>query len=267
MTATQQNNDLARIQERIRRCLAIADNDASADGEIEAALRVATSLMAKHNLDREDCIDAGGNVRSGRVEFGRFEVHSLAAKRIYWELALLNFIIRLIPSVSSYSESKPVLRRDARGIVETSGGKPVKCKKFYFYGPDDDAEFASQLFTELQLSIFGSAKLKFGSFARGDGATYAEGYISGLADAHIKEVARLTNGDSQTRALTVRSTAVAKALQQEGTSWLAKTHDVKLRKGSGLSGSNGAYSARNEGLRDGRNTSLPGRRQPVRRIG
>lgn len=267
MTATQPNSDLSRIQERIRRCLAIADNDASADAEIEAALRIATSLMAKHNLDREDCIDSDGNVRTGRVEFGRYEVNSLSAKRIYWEILLLNFVVKLVPSVGFYSGREVFVKRDSRGIAETSAGKVAKCKKFYFYGPDDDAEFASQLFTELQLSIFGSARLKFASHARGDGATYAEGYVSGLKDAHIKEVEKLTYGDSQTRALTVRSTAVATALRKEGTQWLSQAHGVKLQSSSRLSGSNGSYAARDEGRRDGRNTSLPGRRRSVQRIG
>lgn len=72
--------DLTAIKEKIRRLLAVAENHASADAEIESAMRVATQLMAVHQLSREDISNLSEADRVGRIEFGRHACFTDGAK-------------------------------------------------------------------------------------------------------------------------------------------------------------------------------------------
>ena len=64
--------DQAIIQ-RIKYLFAVAENDASADGEIENALRAARNLMNAHQISRDDVFeseDGSVNTDEGGVQGG-----------------------------------------------------------------------------------------------------------------------------------------------------------------------------------------------------
>lgn len=247
--------DMDRVKRQIMQCLAISENHAATEGEVAAAMRVATQLMARHNLDREDLFDAGGQA-TGRVEYGRHYSCCMGIRRTPWEVSLAAFIIKLVPSVSCYWEMKAV-RRKPNG-VHIMDGKGDVGARVTFYGPDDDAQFAAEMFCELTLQIASMAMLRYGSCSRSSGADYCIGFVGGLTLAHVKEIKKLEQGDAETRALMLRSDKTALALREGAKQWLAKEQGIKLQKGSSFSApSRFNAAAYSEGREDGRRSSLP----------
>jgi hypothetical protein len=131
---------------------------------------------------------------------------------------------------------------------------------FWFYGPVDDVEQALGLFREMLMTIATAARLKYGGYSRGSGASYAEGYVLGLPKSD-----QVTSSDSaptgqgaliQTRMLAVHSSA---------DEWLAEECHIRLVTHTAYSG---RYrfdaSAHLEGTKDGAKHEPPKRNEQKR---
>lgn len=223
--------DLSAVKEKIRRLLAIAaEGSGATENEIEIAMRVATKQMMAYQLSRED-IEQGDKPATSRMEYGRHFTFTYGKNLLQWELMLGHFIIQFVGTCKWYTEAKQYRRRKGK-IFLYDEDTPLEGTRLTFYGPDADAQFCAELYEELVTAIVTMAQLRWGGVARGAGGSYCQGFVHGLSEANRKEVKQLSHsGDSQTRALVLRSQQNTLTIRKEADAWLKKTTGLKLRRG------------------------------------
>jgi hypothetical protein len=155
---TQQ--EFEKILRRLRALDNTAKNDASTEGEKQNALRMMQALLFQHNLSREDL---STDNKSDHLQFSRLSCVLNGSRACLWEVALANYLCEEIFPLVQYYRSR-VKKRTI----------------FQFYGPRHDTLNAIELFRELLLTIAAAAQLRFRGYAKGSGASYAEGYVKGL---------------------------------------------------------------------------------------
>lgn len=249
-------SDISRIKDKLTKLLKLSDprNNAS-DGEVQNAMAMAASLMAKHNLTRSD-LDLDSANPTTKVEYNRFMVFSDGKKRIKWEIDLCHFVTTFIPSVGFYLDANGPYPARRFGMASLKKGKPYEAAAAMLYGPEDDCIAAVDLYNELLDAVQAMALIRWGSFKSGDGAEYAEGFIEGLREANRSQEANLKLNDSTTYGLIIKSQENAALIVSGGKDWLAKSHGVKLRRGAAVRGTGTNNGARGEGKRDGSNYSV-----------
>lgn len=152
--------EFEKILKRLRALDNTASNSASTEGEKHNALRMMQDLMLRHNLSRDD-ISGDDNVDS--VQFTRRACPLNSRRACTWEVILAGYVTRhIFPMVQHYRS--------------TRGHRTL----FWFYGPVTDVDNCIALFRELLVTIATSATLQYGGYTRGSGASYCEGYVSGL---------------------------------------------------------------------------------------
>lgn len=244
-------SDINSIKDKLAKLLRLSQDNAATDGEIANALNLAAQLMAKHQLTRDD-IDLGATDPIARVRMGRHFAFSKSSKITSWEGQLAMFVTEFINSVSCYVGRAEMVKFKGIVMLDPETGEPRTAVPVCFYGSDDDAESAVEMFAELRDAIVTMALVRWGGWARGDGGAYAEGFVSGLKSKIKDAHAALLNSDQQTHALTLQSNKLALAIVDKAKDWLATEHRIKLGKRSRSSGSrSGSDSARREGRQDG----------------
>lgn len=237
---------LQDIKDRIRKLLAVANDDGSFEAEVEVAIRAAEHLMAEYQLTRDDVVEQDGEVDVSRVQMGRHFSRAWGQRRTAWEDSLALWVQSFVGSIGLYQSSATV-----RSQVTD---RWVRQPRYYYYGPDADCVFASEVFAEIQQVITTLANARYGCYSRGEGASYAEGFVAGLSTQLEKSVAADASDDT-TRALIVRKDERAMAIVSAARKWLFAEHDVKLvagrsNYGAGRGFSQSAYSrGRDEGAR------------------
>lgn len=261
-------SDITRIKDKLAKLLRLGEDTAASQGEIDNALTLASQMMAKYQLTRDD-IDLSAADPTAKVALGMNVAFCKGANTATWELILSQFVCAFIGSVSAYdSGKKPVRRKGIADFFGATEGEVRYAATRTFYGSDEDARVAAELFEELSQAIATMALIRWGGWARGDGAIYAYGFAKALREANDKARAALHNGDATTSALMLRSEANSLAIVEHGKQWLAKTHNVKLRSGSKRTvkvRTSSAMKAYGEGQRDGSNynVSRPGSRKRI----
>lgn len=244
----------SNVKSLLKKLFAVAENDASTDGEIDNALRAAKVLMAKHQIERDDVFeDEAGNVQTSMVTYGQAHRYTMFTAITGWENLLAHFIVEFIPGIGWYRHRGQVRRNQAGMVV----GR--KTTKVIFYGPDTDVQFAVEIWDEVNLVIQSAARLRFGNaLARGEAAAYSEGFASALYESNKREEQRLLGGakggpsatTSDSKTLMVVNRALA--IQKGGKEWLRETQGVKLRTGSRVSSAaHHSHNAYNQGKADG----------------
>lgn len=251
---------LDQIKETIRRLLAVAENDASFEQEVETAIRSARQLMSAYQLSREDVSGGGGagDVNVSAVQFDSCEVPYIqGGRKSCWEVSAAYWACEMVETAKFYTTR--TTRRD-------SLGKPRLLSLTVFYGPAEDASFAADLLSEVQEVVATIARHRYGSVFRGDGGAFSEGFVEGLR-SQLREAKRKDQeASAESRGLIVVQDQRALAIQEAATSWLAEEKGVRLRRGGGLSGArSGSGSARSEGRAAGRKYS-PGARRSAGRL-
>lgn len=222
--------DIERIKDRIRKLFRVAEDDAASQGEIDNAMRAAQALLYAHQLDEAELMkDDTSAQREARMN--RYGVLTVSTYRTLWEITLAHFLCDLFGTIQWYFERGPKVKMTPAGLVKTKkNGKPEFGMRFYFYGLDEDAKLASEMFEELGLLIMTSAKLRTGDSAlRKDGKSYATGFVDGMK-SRIEKVQIEMKKDSTGTALVVQQFGLQ--CRKEGVSWLAKEKGVVLRTGS-----------------------------------
>lgn len=249
-------SDISRIKDKLTKLLNIANPRSNAsEGEIRNAMAMASSLMAKHNLTRDD-LDLDSANPTARVEYNRFMVFSDGKLRIKWEVDLCCFVTTFIPSVGFYLEAAGPYPVRRFGIASLKKGKPFEAQAFMFYGPEDDCIAAVDLYNELLDAVQAMAIIRWGTFRSGDGEEYSEGFIEGLKEANRQQEEDLRINDEQTYGLIIKSQENAALIVSGGKDWLATKHNVRLKQSGGIRGSRTDNGARGEGKRDGSNYSV-----------
>ncbi len=263
-------SDLDKIKERIRALLATAENDASTDGEVNNAMRFADALMRRHNLQRSDveaCDD--GTFDINKVSYDRRSVTLVGQRRTSWEMSLARLITQFVGTCKWYYNSNAYRREPNGNCIDSDLHGKLIGATVTFYGPEEDVRLCCELFRDMGLQIAHNGKVKFGGYARGDGAAYCEGFVSGLREVNRRvERDQLEDKTSSPgeRALILANRQLTTQLKQRAVSWLRDDVGLELVSGQGLGGSQtGSSAARGEGVRDGRATKMS--RNRATRIG
>ncbi len=201
-----------KILRRLRALDKTASNDGSTEGEKRNALRMMQSLMLSHNLTRDDIV---GNNNVDQLQFARMACPVNGRRACGWEKNLAMYVvIELIPTVQCY--------------LSTRGHRTL----FWFYGPLDDVQNSITLYRELLLTIATSAQLQYGSYTRGSGASYAEGYVAGLPRASTapQETERAVPAHTSSNLALIQTRMLA--MHDAARKWLGLECNVHLTSGS-----------------------------------
>ena len=227
-------DEYERILKRVRALHRTASNHASTEGEVRNALRAMQSLMLTHNLSRRDIVEEE-DVRN--LGMTRRACPLNGQRTCAWESSLAYYLVEeIFTTVQYYAD-----RRGKRTL-------------FWFYGPVDDVQQALGLFREMLLTIATAARIKYGGYSRGSGASYAEGYVHGLPRQKIalpdasSQTTPALGALIQTRMLAVRSSA---------DEWLQVECGVQLRTGRRHGRIDFDHSAHQHGKRDGAQHERP----------
>ncbi|MEQ1830639.1 MAG: DUF2786 domain-containing protein [Pirellula sp.] len=201
-----------KILNRLRALDNTAKNHASTEAEKHNALRMMQSLMLRHNLSRDDI---GANENLDALQFTRMACALSGRRSCAWEKSLAHYICdEILPMTQWYSG--------------TNGNRSL----IWFYGPVQDVRNAVSLFREMVVTIAAAAHLQFGGFSRGSGASYAEGYVSGLPRA---KNSMETNGPSGRNTGSTDTTncqaliaARTLAIHSVADNWLLNECDIHL---------------------------------------
>ena len=258
--------DINKIKQRIQDLLAVAENRASTEGEVTNAMRFAEILMRKHNLERSDIKPkSDGTFDIDDVKMNKQFVTLVGVKRTQWELALANMVQNFVGTVNFFSSTDEMRLEPNGAPVDSDLHGPMFGAATAFYGPKEDVQLACQLFRDMGLRIAHYGKTKFGGFARGPGASYCQGFVSGLREANQRvEREKIEQKDTRTpgeNAMILADNQLKTQLRVASRNWLSLPAadgggGVKLVRGSGLQGSSRNNRAFTAGVRDGKQTKM-----------
>lgn len=253
---------MADVKQQIRKILSIANDDSASEQEVENALAIAARLMDKHHLSEEDLEESPQDQeRDARTApKTKQSAHGDNIRMPMWEKQLSRVVATIVGGVGYYCHSSAPLTTPSGLAIRDHRGNQMKASTVVFYGIAEDVETAIQLWNELRLAISALARLRYGSVARGDGAAYAEGFVSGLESKHKqqaeneKQQARIAEQQTGGRGveLICRRDALILKKHELAREWLASPEGggVKLGKSTGY-GSAGDQNARGQGYSDG----------------
>ena len=214
-TTGRHENDLtqAEFEKIIQRLRAIdntARNHASTESERENALRMMQSLLMRHNLTRQDIT---GHEVDSTTQHTRVACAVNGSRALAWEKDLAFYVTdQIFPMTQWY--------------YNRQGHRTV----FFFYGPKFDVDNAIQLFRELLLTIASASKILYGGYARGSGASYAEGYVASLPKSSVSHEA-IENADEMVRGEQSLIQQRTLSVQETAREWLDLECGIRLVKG------------------------------------
>lgn len=248
-----------KIRETIANLFAVVENEASTEGEKKNAAAMAARLMRRHNLEREDIkAKDDGTFDIDRLKMYKQYVAFVGLKRTAWELDLARFVCSFVGTVKYYT---------SRGTRLEPSGKEVEGRVYgavmCFYGPDEDVVLACNLFRDLGLKIAHNGRVKFGGYAKSNGALYCQGFVAGMAETNRRverDNLEMTGGE---RGLILANKQLNRQIIGKAMNWLAHDQGIKLRTGSGLGGGSGDGAAYGLGVKHGKQQSVS-RNRPAR---
>lgn len=228
---------------RLKRLFAVAENDASCDGEIENALRAAKNIMDQHQINRDDVFETEDGVDTTNVIYADNYRYSMYTSICAWESLLCKFVTGFASGTRHYI-SRGQLRKNKAGMATNK-----TATKIVFYGPQEDVIFCCEIWDEVNLFIQAAARLHFGNaLARGEAAAYAEGFASALCEADEKTSEAVIGTDDRYALMVINRVC---AIQEGGKDWLA-SKGVNLRRGRGATSvANKSTTAFSQGKADG----------------
>jgi hypothetical protein len=247
--------NLDKVKDRIRKLLAIAADDAIADGEVAAAMKLATAAMEAYQLERADIEAVAEPTEAAPISMDRVTSDCRFARLSIWESTLSHAVRKLVGSVGVYV-----------GRAERKAGTfrvPSTRSALVWYGSAEDAKLAAELFEEWAHVIATLACGSYGGCFRGPGALYADGFTRALNEQADRAAAdRATVVTASTTAIVkLGGGSLADVLREKtltAKTWLRDECGINLgsskRRSSGYSfGSSehvGAFQAgRNAGQR------------------
>lgn len=195
-----------RAKETVRKLLAVANDSAASEAEIENAMKHAARLIDQHQIDRAELEAKTDGTAQAEQPMGRHAAQTTATNFSTWEKTLAQAVAKIFGNVACYSDNAKPVQRMPNGIAATDrNGTAKRVSQFQYYGPTEDAQEAAALFQEWSIAIATMAVRRWGGAYRGDGAAYAEGFTSALY-RKAKEL------DDARRQITVAAKAVPAAI-------------------------------------------------------
>ena len=223
-SSTQTQKEFDKVLARIKALERTATNHASTEGEQRNALRMMQIMMLKHNLSREDLVE---DDNTDGIAFTRVTVPVNGKRSYQWECNLAGYVTR-----------------EVFGTVQRYKDRKANRTYFYFYGPREDVMNCVALFRELLLAIAASAKLRYGGYARGSGASYCEGFVRGLPRSGDVKGQDATFQEGLIHARTL-------AVQQASKKWLSDECGIDLVSCNNSGRQMHDAAAENQGRKDG----------------
>lgn len=201
--------DIETIRSRVQKLLAVAANEAATPGEKSNAMRMASALMRRYNIERHEVEDT-------REEYGSVEIETLWTRLTPWESTLANFVASyVVPSCWVVSS-----KNRAKG--------PIGQSRITFVGLGPDPETARATFVQLRDSLISQCTARYGQAVRGEGRSYAVGFVSGLFVA-AREAAQAETNVEEVKAALIRTDM----LTTRSRDWyLAQKEGIRLRSAS-----------------------------------
>lgn len=246
---------LDRVKEVIRNILNKTSENGCTDAEVNTAIGKAKELMLKYHLSEEDLQESQESQEFNieNANCAKVNANSIGGKSYNWDQHLAVFCCEFVGAVHAIKNIKQIRRKN--GFVVMKNDKPDTCTVYTFYGLEEDAKFAAELYEELSLITKTMAMMRWGTIFTGAGKAYALGFVKGLSDQIQKteEQLRLSNST----ALVVRRDALIQAKKNR----VSKVFGIKFKFGKTRSNYNMEYY--NEGREDGRNATIPGKSKRI----
>lgn len=232
------SQDIETIKSRIAKLLATASNDAATPNEKSVAMQMASALMRRYNLERDDIEDI-----NKKEDYKSVNVNTMYARLTPWEARLAAFVSAYIVKGSWVVSGKEGSTHRNFGTV----GQAV----LTFVGLGEDSGMAAATFVQLRESLLKQCAVKFGTPVRGSGRSYAVGFVTGL-----NQVAReAENAEKAKRELLAdmsRALMRTDMLKEQSKNWyLSADPTIKVRS-SNSSLNNLQSDAYKAGIQDGR---------------
>lgn len=269
------NTDMESIKRKLRGILAkTSEGSGATEAESNSALEFARRLMLRHQLTEAD-LGLGSKQRTpseiaADTEYADMRQFSQGVTLTLWEKQLAQVICELIGTIGAYDDHGKYERRTMAGTLEfNSKGQTERAQTIVFYGPAADVRDARELHTEWAHTIAALARMKFGGALRGEGRSYADGFVAGMKEK-VRELkaseSAMTQGNSGNYALVVAgANAIMRAKRMQASDWLSKEKGVRLKVVQVKSTARNYYGANSAGRADGKNADLS--RNRAKRIG
>lgn len=247
-------------KEMLRRLLATAENSTSTDQEVETAMSIARGIMQNHHLSEEDLVTEPQEQYEEIEKAPKGQAYASVGSRVfYWEGLLGTFVKEFVGGIGAYiSRNLQIMRTSAGIAIKDKKGKVRSGKRMYFYGLQEDAQLAAEMYEDMRELIISAGVLKWGGCYKGDGGSYCEGFVSGLLEKlkTDQKKKRIESKSNQTGMILVerRNDLIARK-EKAAKNWLAES-GMKVRRGPSRSGASGSNEAYQEGKTDGKNTQL-----------
>lgn len=246
--------NLESIKGTIRKLMSVADHGSASENEVASAMALAAKLLDKHHLTEADVA-----VADPPLSYGKAYGVGNSPRLTGWEQILSVAVARLFGTVQTYRPGKETMPIRVDGIIQMRGDKILRGQAYAFYGPDEDAREAAQLFTDWSRAVMTMATIRWGGAYKGDGAVYAKGFCESLLRGIAK--ARTAQMESQAKPL-IGTTAITLAgrftqIKEASAKWLSDDQGIPLKTrslGNGYrAGSDAAYE---EGLDHGKKAKM-----------
>lgn len=200
--------DIEKIKERISKMLATASCSASTPAEKSTAMAMASALMQRYNLERDD-IEG-----KDKGEFSEVIVKTLLVRMMPWESMLASFV-----SMYVVKGSWAVLQR------ETGAVGAVNQATINFVGLGADPQIAAATFYHLRELLVNECSEIYGPTVRGPGRSFAVGFVTGLVTV-AKENEKKNRLNAEAGTALMRTDM----LKTQSKNWYLAQKDAKVRK-------------------------------------
>lgn len=253
--------DLDNVRRKIRGLLNLGENDGAAEGEITAAMNLAQQLLDKFHLERADVEATEPEVRAAE-HYDAATVPGNKKWRLGWETDLAWACCKLLGTVQFYRSTGPC--PVTVGVFQ----RPELRSQIVFYGPEEDARLAADLFGEWSVVIATMATARYGGFCAKHGGKYAMGFAESLYNKAIEihKHRREIVTPSTTALVATGDKSLATVLAQKrkkSSDWLRREKGIHLSRGTQSSGYRaGSHDAYMGGKQDGARADFAAKRRP-----
>ena len=165
----QQSEEVEKVLKRLRAIDRTAQDSASTEGERHSALRAMQSIMERYSLSKADLLEG-----IEPTKFACLSCELNGSRTCSWESSLGFYLATNVFPIGNFSET----------------GGAGRHATVHFYGALQDVRDALELYRELHATITSQAIEQFGGYAKGRGASYAEGFVAGLPTMKIPTESR-----------------------------------------------------------------------------
>jgi len=228
-----------KIASQIQAMMATVGNSKSTDGEKETALEMANRLCMKYGIKPDEIERKDDNTFELKdMTFWKQRIITKTKRGPYWMKQLGHFTDDFVGAVEHYIGN---FHKDNKNWSIT------------FYGPKTQVELAIEVYRITAYHIQQQAKTKYKGYVRGNGADFAQGFVSGLrsqlfkAITAVEESNKLLPAEWQKPGLICMNTELTIQCREWSLAKLEQLHGVKLHTVSSSSGSSnpnrGAHAA------------------------